>query len=120
MKSTLTIALTLIASLAFSTAVFAGPADSFSTASAAPSFGASAFAGFTQQKGARPASAVSGAVSAKLLNEYGKPAAHSTGIKPDTKGLSGFIAPAAPKVAGMVGQKVNTALLTGLVSAPKK
>ncbi len=121
MNTILTLALSLVAGLTLSAVAFAGPMDANATASAAPAFSASAFSAFTQHKGARSASAVSGAVSAKLLNEYRNPVAgHGTGANLDSKGLAGFIAPAAPKVVGMVGQKVNAALWSGLGGARPK
>lgn len=117
---------TVIAALQIAVAVpaFAGAlaaAPRSQTAATAPGFAATGLAGFTQAKGAKPATAVSGAVSARLLNEYAAPAAgQSTLLKPDARAFSGLVGAATPTVSGMLGQKTNALLSSGVPGLARK
>ena len=87
------------------------------TASTSPAFGAAAFAGFVQAKGARPDSAVQGAVKVKLINEYAQAAVGGTASGADVATMASLLPAKNAAMQGMmVAGQNNVLLMTGLAT----
>lgn len=121
MKSPLTIAIALAANFAFASSVFAGAAPAPAARPAAASATAAALApaslaGFVQAKGARPDSAVQGAVKIKLISEFAQPTAqHGTHAPADVPAIAGYLPAKNAALQGLMsaGQN-NDVLLHGI------
>ncbi|MBM4345847.1 MAG: hypothetical protein FJ100_20945 [Deltaproteobacteria bacterium] len=82
---------------------------------------AASLGSYVQQKGARPDSAISGAVKVKLFNEFAQPVAkHDTAAAPDVAGFASLLPQKNPAMQGLMSAGQNNALLlNGLAARPK-
>ncbi len=91
------------------------------TAVTASALSPGSLGGYVQQKGARPDSAVAGAVKVKLINEFAQPVArHETASVPDVAGFASLLPQKNAAVQGLMSTGQNNAvLLHGLPARAK-
>lgn len=127
MQRIVTIVATLTINAIVASSVFAGDAAApvatpraAQTASAATGFGPAAFASFVQTKGARPDSAVQGAVKIKLFNEFAQaPATAGTAAAADVAGIASLLPSKNAAIQGMLVAGQNNAVLQHGLTARK-